>query len=206
MNKGKRTAQTTTEMVSDIVASKEKQMSRTRGQGLYPRERNEQVENTITKLVGMSFEEMSEFATSEHISLTDTDELKRRTLIYLKACELNAVFPSVLGLARALGYSRQELVNWQSKHPGTETARWLNVFSDMCADTLAQSALTKNTDGVVTIFLSKAVYGFVDTSNLVLTQGQNDIKPEVDTEALRVEYEQYAREQGININYESEDT
>ena len=122
MNKGKRTAQTTTEMVSDIVENKERQMSRTRGQGLYPKERNELVENTITRLVGLSFDQMSELATSEHISLTDITALKTRSLIYLKACEENAVFPSMLGLARSLGYSRQELINWQTKHQGTETA------------------------------------------------------------------------------------
>ena len=44
-----------------------------------------------------------------------------------------------------------------------------------------------------------------ETSHLVLEQGQGDIKPEINTETLRAEYEQYAREHGIEINYESED-
>lgn len=206
MNKGKRTAQTTTEMVSDIVENKERQMSRARGQGLYPKERNELVENTITRLVGLSFDQMSELATSEHISLSDTAELKKRTLIYLKACEENAVFPSKSGLARCLGYSRRELDNWITQHQGTETARWLISFSDVCAEILHQAALTKNTSEITTIFLSKALYGMVETSNITLSQGQGDIKPEVNTDTLRAEYEQYAREQGININFESEDT
>ena len=204
MNKGKRTAQTTTEIVSDIVTSKEKQMSRTRGQGLYPRERNELVENQITKLVGLSFDQMSEFALSEHISLSDITELKTRSLIYLKACEENAVFPSTSGLARCLGYSRQELDNWRTKHPGTETARWLNSFADVCAEVLHQAALTKNASEITTIFLSKSLYGMTETSHLVLEQGQ-EIKPEIDTDTLRAEYEAYAREHNININYESEE-
>lgn len=204
MNKGKRTAQTTTEIVSDIVTSKEKQMSRTRGQGLYPRERNELVENQITKLVGLSFDQMSEFALSEHISLSDITELKTRSLIYLKACEENAVFPSMSGLARCLGYSRQELDNWRTKHPGTETARWLNSFADVCAEVLHQAALTKNASEITTIFLSKSLYGMTETSHLVLEQGQ-EIKPEIDTDTLRAEYEAYAREHNININYESEE-
>ena len=204
MNKGKRTAQTTSEMVADIVTSKEKQMSRTRGQGLYPRERNELVENQITKLVGLSFDQMSEFALSEHISLSDITELKTRSLIYLKACEENAVFPSTSGLARCLGYSRQELDNWRTKHPGTETARWLNSFADVCAEVLHQAALTKNASEITTIFLSKSLYGMTETSHLVLEQGQ-EIKPEIDTDTLRAEYEAYAREHNININYESEE-
>lgn len=205
MNKGKRTAQTTSEMVADIVENKERQISRTRGQGLYPKERNELVENTITRLVGLSFVQMSELATSEHISLSDITEVKKRTLIYLKACEVNAVFPSTSGLARCLGYSRQELDNWRTKHQGTETSRWLNSFADACAEILHQSALTKNTSEITTIFLSKSLYGMTETSHLVLEQGQGDIKPEINTETLRAEYEAYAREHNININYESEE-
>lgn len=205
MNKGKRTAQTTAEIVSDIVENKEKQISRTRGNGLYPRERNELVDNTITRLVGLSFDQMSEFATSEHISLTDITELKTRSLIYLKACEDNAVFPCMSGLARCLGYSRQELDNWRSKHQGTEVSRWLNTFADACLETLHQAALTKNISEITTIFLSKSLYGLTETSRLELTQGQGEIKPEINQDALRAEYEAYAKEHGIEINYESED-
>lgn len=203
--KGKYPAQTGDEIVSDLVANKERQMSRSRGQGLYPKERNEMVDVNITRLVGMSFEQMSQFATSERISLSDIDELKKRTLIYLKACEENAVFPSISGLARTLGYSRQELISWQTNKQGTDVSRWLNSFSDMCAELLHQSALTKNTSEITTIFLSKALYGMRETSELVLSQGITDTKTEVNEDTLRAEYEMYAREQGININYESED-
>ena len=205
MRKGKNPAQTADEIVSDIVESKEKQLSRTRGNNLYPRERSEVADETISRLVGMSFEQMGEFATSEHISLTDMTELKKRTLIYLKACEVNAVFPSVSGLCRTLGYSRQEIENWRSKHPGTETARWLNSFADACMETLHQAALKKSASEITAIFLSKAVYGLTETSNLVLSQRQSETVPEIDEDALRAEYEMYARNNGININNESED-
>ena len=203
MKKGKNPAQTTDEMVSDLVASKQRQISSPRGQSLYPRERNEQVDRTISRLVGMSFEQMSVFATSENISLSDVEEVKKRTLIYLKACEVHAVFPSVLGLARALGYSRQEVDNWIYKHQGTETSRWLSSFADACADNLHQAALTKNTSEITTIFLSKSLYGMRETSELVLKQSPGVITPEINEDAIRAEYEQYAKENGIN--YESED-
>lgn len=205
MRKGKNPAQTADEIVSDIVESKEKQLSRTRGNNLYPRERSEVTDETISRLVGMSFAQMGEFATSEHISLTDMTELKKRTLIYLKACEDNAVFPSISGLCRTLGYSRQEIENWRSKHPGTETARWLNSFADACMETLHQAALKKHASEITAIFLSKAVYGLTETSNLVLSQRQSETVPEIDEDALRAEYEMYARNNGINTNYESED-
>ncbi len=204
MNKGKKPAQTTDEIVQDLAENKERQISRSRGQGLYPKERNEVVESTISKLVGMSFEQMCELATSEHISLNDITELKKRSLIYLKACEVNSVFPSLSGLARCLGYSRRELEIWRSKHQTSETAKWLDSFADVCAEILHQAALTKNASEITTIFLSKSLYGMTETSHLVLEQG-GEIKPEIDTETLRAEYEAYARENGININYESED-
>ena len=95
MNKGKNPAQSMQEISQDLAENKERQISRSRGQGLYPKERNEVVEATISKLVGMSFEQMCKLATSEHISLNDITEVKKRSLLYLKACEVNSVFPSM---------------------------------------------------------------------------------------------------------------
>lgn len=184
-------------------------MTRTRGQSLYPKERNEIMENAISRLVGMSFEQMGQLATSEQISLSDIDELKKRTLIYLKACEKNAVFPSILGLARALGYSRQEIDSWRAKKQGTETARWLNSFADACAEVMHQAALAKHTDFTTTIFLSKALYGMTESSELVLSQKRTEIPNEIDEEALKAEYLAFAKENNLEIpndTNEREDT
>lgn len=191
MNKGKKTAQTMAEISQDLAENKERQISRTRGQGLYPKERSEVVEATISRLVGMSFKQMCELATSEHIALNDVTELKKRSLIYLKACEENSVFPSMSGLARSIGYSRRELEIWRTKHQNTDTAKWLDSFADACAETLHQAALTKSTSEITTIFLSKALYGMTETQNLILTQGAIDRNEEIDMEALRAEYGYY---------------
>ena len=203
MNKGKKPAQTIEEMSSELAENKERQISRSRGQALYPKERSEVVEATISRLVGMSFKEMSKLATSEHISLNDISELKKRSLIYLKACEVNSVFPSISGLARALGYSRRELDNWRAKHQGTETAKWLDSFADTCAEILHQAALTKSTSEITTIFLSKALYGMTETQNLILTQGSNDTREEINEDVLRAEYEQYLKEMEETNNNEN---
>lgn len=200
MNKGKYPAQTGSEIVSDIVANKERQVSRSRGQGLYPRERNELVDETISRLVGLSFEQMSELATSEHIALSDVKELQKRSLIYIKACQENAVFPSMSGLARSIGYSRRELENWRTKHKGTETSKWLDSFADACAETLHQAALTKHTSEITTIFLSKALYGMTETQNVILSQGYNDSDGEIDVKALEEEYKHYLIEREANEN------
>ena len=200
MNKGKKPAQTMAEISQDLAENKERQISRSRGQGLYPKERSEVVEATISKLVGMSFEQMCELATSEHIALSDTTELKKRSLIYLKACEENSVFPSMSGLARSLGYSRRELEIWRTKHQNSDTAKWLDSFADACAETLHQAALTKSTSEITTIFLSKALYGMTETQNLILTQGTYDSHEEIDMDALRAEYELYERHKEENNN------
>lgn len=200
MNKGKKPAQTMAEISQDLAENKERQISRSRGQGLYPKERSEVVEATISKLVGMSFEQMCELATSEHIALSDTVELKKRSLIYLKACEENSVFPSMSGLARSLGYSRRELEIWRTKHQNSDTAKWLDSFADACAETLHQAALTKSTSEITTIFLSKALYGMTETQNLILTQGTYDSHEEIDMGALRAEYEYYERHKEENNN------
>ncbi|MCR5489550.1 MAG: hypothetical protein K6F03_05745 [Saccharofermentans sp.] len=194
MNKGKKPAQTTDEIIQDLAENKERQISRSRGQALYPKERNEVVEATISKLVGMSFEQMAKLATSEHIALNDITELKKRSLIYLKACQEKSVFPSMAGLARCLGYSRRELELWRSKHQASETAKWLDSFADACAETLHQAALTKSTSEITTIFLSKALYGMTETQNLILTQGASDTHEEIDLEALEAEYRQYVKD------------
>lgn len=200
MNKGKKPAQTMAEISQDLAENKERQISRSRGQGLYPKERSEVVEATISKLVGMSFEQMCELATSEHIALSDTTELKKRSLIYLKACEENSVFPSMSGLARSLGYSRRELEIWRTKHQNSDTAKWLDSFADACAETLHQAALTKSTSEITTIFLSKALYGMTETQNLILTQGTFDSHEEINMDALRAEYEYYERHKEENNN------
>lgn len=194
MNKGKKPAQTTAEIALGLAESKERQITRSRGQGLYPKERNEVVEATVSRLVGMSFEEMAKLATSEHIALSNDIELKKRSLIYLKACQENSVFPSMSGLARSLGYSRRELEIWRTKHQNTETAKWLDSFADACAETLHQAALTKTTSEITTIFLSKALYGMTETQNLILTQGANNAREEIDLEALEADYRQYLKE------------
>ena len=89
--------------------------------------------------------------------------------MYLRACEQTGTFPSSLGLARSLGYSDRALRNWRNFKPDTETAQWLEMFNELCADILNQSALKNNANSIVSIFLNKAMYGFRETNELVLT-------------------------------------
>lgn len=188
-NKGKREAQTFEEMLTDMEAAKEKGLSPVgSGQSIYKAKSGEYQEDKLRELVTISLNEMAEIATKERISLQDADEVKKRTVIYLRACVESGTFPSNLGLARSMGYSARALRQWVTQHSNTDTGRWLDLFSDMCADVISQSALKNNANSIVSIFLTKALYGYNETTNIVVGQAQLDDDEEYDVEKIRQQY------------------
>lgn len=166
---GKYNAQSFEEMTEAMNESREKGLSTTRGNSIYKKESGEYQEEKLRELVAAKTAELVATATKEKVSLEDIDTVKARTIIYLRACEETGTFPSSLGLARSLGYSDRALRNWRNFKSDTETARWLEMFNDMCADILNQSALKNNANSIVSIFLNKAMYGFRETNELVIT-------------------------------------
>lgn len=176
-------AQSVDEMISDMNNAKEKGLATKRGQSLYKKETGEYQEDKLRALIASNINDIANFATKERVSLEDINEVKTRSMIYLKACEETGTFPSSLGLARALGYTDRSLRNWRNKQPNTPTAKWLEMFNDTCADILAQSALKNNANTIMSIFLNKALYDFRETSELVLTphvsnEDENNYSPE----------------------------
>lgn len=174
---GKYNAQSFEEMTEAMNESREKGLSTTRKNSIYKIEAGEYKEGKLRKLLSVKTAELAVIATQEKVSLDDIDTVKARTIVYLRACEETGTFPSSLGLARSLGYSDRALRNWRSYKSDTETARWLEMFNDMCADILNQSALTNNANPVFTMFIDKAMYGFRETNELIITpntQGYED--------------------------------
>jgi len=166
--KGHTEAQTMGEMLASMTEAKEQGLSASKGRSIYKQESGEYQEEKLKDLLTMSISEVAEFATKERVALGDLAEVQKRSLLYLRACEESGTFPSSLGLARSLGYSDRALRYWRSKQPDTPTAQWLEMFNDTCADILSQSALKNNANGIVSIFLTKSLYGFRETSELVL--------------------------------------
>lgn len=177
--KGHGEAQSVDEMLADMNAAKEKGLDLHKGQSIYKVQSGEWQENKLKSLVSLSITDVAEFATKERVALENLPEVQKRTLIYLKACEESGSFPSSLGLARSLGYSDRALRHWRSKKQNEPTAQWLEMFNELCADILGQSALKNNANGIVTIFLSKALYDFSDKSELVITPNTRGIEEEV---------------------------
>ncbi len=172
--KGHNEAQSLPEMLDTMGEAKEQALSTRRGQSIYKKESGEYQEEKLKDLIGLNLEELAEVATKERIALEDVTEVKKRSVIYLRACQETGTFPSSLGLARSLGYSDRALRHWRSKQPNTETAQWLEIFNDMCADILSQSALKNNANNIMAIFLNKALYEMRETSELVVTPNSRE--------------------------------
>lgn len=167
--KGHNEAQSMNEMLESMSEAKEKGLSVRKGQSIYKKESGEYQEEKLKDLISLGISDLAEYATKEKVALEDLPEIQKRSLLYLKACEESGTFPSSLGLARSLGYSDRALRYWRNKQPHTETAQWLEMFNEICADILSQSALKNNANNIMAIFLNKALYDFRETSELVLT-------------------------------------
>ena len=187
---GKNTAQSYEEMTETMEEARENGLALTKGNSIYKQQAGEYKKGELSTLLQAKTQELVEVATREKVSLSDSEEVKRRTIVYLRACEETSTFPSALGLARSLGYSDRALRNWRNKQPLSETAQWLEMFNDLCADVLNQSALDNNANSIVAIFLNKAMYGFRETNELVLTPNTSQLEEEAaySAEEIRKRY------------------
>ena len=187
--RGHREAQSIPEMLESMNEAKEQALSTRRGQSIYKKESGEYQEEKLKDLIALNLNELGELATKERVALEDTNEVKKRSIIYLKACQETSIFPSSLGLARSLGYSDRALRHWRSKQPNTATAQWLEMFNDMCSDILSQSALKNNANNIMAIFLNKALYEMRETSELVVTPNAREFETiEYSAEDIRSRY------------------
>ena len=103
--KGHHDAQSLPEMLDSMSEAKEQALSPRRGQSIYKKESGEYQEEKLKDLIALNLNELGELATKERVALEDINEVKKRSVIYLRACQETSTFPSSLGLARSLGYS-----------------------------------------------------------------------------------------------------
>lgn len=190
-------AQTIEEIIADNNEAKKKALNVRRGNSYYEKANAEQVA-VLREILTGTIAEIGKYATSERVSLENFEEVQKRTLVYLRACEESATFPSCLGLARALGYSDRTLRHWRSTKPQTNTAQWLEMFNEACAEILSQSALKNNSNPIISIFTQKAYYGFSDKTELVITPNTVDTEEnDYSADAIRERYlPNYNREEG----------
>lgn len=153
-------AMTFPEMVADGAEQKSKSK-------LYKVEASQFVDERLAALIAKTTDELTAAATAEPVTLTDTEEVKRRTVYYLRACETSSSFPSIAGLARSMGLSRQAVYDCIWRHSPAKTADWLELCRDSFSDILAEASLRNDCNNITAIFLQKALYGLRESVEIV---------------------------------------
>lgn len=178
-NRGKnRPAETFDEMVSEGIEK------RTNSK-LYKAQSAAFVDGELSDLIRKTSEELAAIATSEPVTLSDAKAVKQRTLLYLRACEESACFPSVAGLARSMGLTRHALYDVIEHKRPAATAEWLEVFRDACSDILSEASLRNNANSIISIFLQKSLYGLIEKNELtVRAEAESPLGGEIDQRAL----------------------
>ena len=150
---------------------------------LYKAQSAEFSEMRISELISRTAAQLADAATKEPVSLTNTDEVRRRTILYLKACETAACFPSINGLALSMGLTRQALYDVIWRHSPAATADWLELCRDSFSDILADASLKNDCNNITAIFLQKALYGLRETVEIV-AKTENPIGEEINPDVL----------------------
>ena len=121
----------------------------------------------------------------ERVDWNDLHEVQRRSLEYLECCKEAQAIPTVSGLSVfALGVTRQALNLYLREHPNTPTALFLSQVKDCFSDVLETSALTRNIDSVMSIFVMKNDHDRADRVQLEPVTPAQPLGDTVDRAAL----------------------
>lgn len=140
-----------------------------KGSRIYKEEAGEYVDTQISDRVARIGGEFLKSATAEPVSLRDLPDIQKRTMAYLSACQEASSIPSLQGLARALGLSRQAVYDCLQRESPAEAARWLGMFRDCCSDILQESSLRNDCNSIVAIFIQKSQYQWRESLEIVTT-------------------------------------
>lgn len=134
---------------------------------------------------------------STAVDLDDVRAIMERTRDYFTACAVAKNPPSLLTYCSiGLGLTRQRVLDYCRTHSNASTD-FLTRVSDLIADQISTGALYGNLDNIMAIFQLKNLHGFAD--NVRIEAAMPEQAPQVDEDALKAEYEAYAKANGINI-------
>jgi len=119
----------------------------------------------------------------EKVDFYKPDEVKARTDEYFNLCAENDIRPSIVGLSKSLGVSRQTL--WNYKVGATisipkETVDIIKNAYDMTEMLWEMYMMTTKGNPANLIFMGKNFYGYKDAQELVVSarEGDNTADPE----------------------------
>ena len=131
------------------------------------------------------------------VDLDDVNAVMERTRDYFYACASAKNPPSMLTYSSiGLGLTLVRLNEYIRKHNNESTEFILRV-KDLIADQISTGAMYGNLDNIMSIFQLKNLHGFAD--NVRIEAGVTEQLPQIDEDALKKEYEAYAKENGIKI-------
>lgn len=179
-----------------IECEQRKTASRNR---LYKAESIQAANEEISKSVARGLAELELAGTGKHISLNDIDTVRAITMAYLQACSEKSAFPSMAGLARAMGHSRWNLYKVMKEKPNSETTQWLRMFQDLLSDILTENALKGSANNIYAIFIQKAMFGLRDNDPPMASDQEDRYMSDEDRHEeirrIRMKYADYLSEE-----------
>lgn len=134
---------------------------------IYRREADELKQENLCKDIVQKTEALIEATKRNRVNFYDLDDVKARTMTYLKACAESGTFPSVQGVASfAYGVSRRAIYAHMQQHPESEFSQYFDLVRELIADVVANAALKRDADNAMAIFILKNNHGFSDRIEL----------------------------------------
>ena len=141
---------------------------------IYKAESAELNKQAISELVTAAADGMDRIASSEKISLADAEAVKAMTRLYMRHCAQKSMLPTMSGLAGCLGCTRNAMYNFIKRHPDSETAIWLQDYSDRCGEIMMQAALSGNVQAIPAIFTAKSRYGWKENEEPIMAEPSSE--------------------------------
>lgn len=138
-------------MTEQLKRHKEGRSSKSR---LYPEISNELKQRALDTAIAQQQELLARAHDRGRVDLNDLDEVKAATHEYLESCKQAGVIPSFLGLAPALGHSRQMVYRYINTHT-TESAEFLDTLRSSFAAVVLQMGMSRVCSEATSIFILK---------------------------------------------------
>lgn len=156
----------------------------------YPEASAEIKRESLTQAIDSQIELLEESHRQGRVDLYDAEAVRQKGLEYMRCCSTTATYPSLLGFAAALGYSRQRIYLFIQNNPESETAKVIDSFRSSWSAILMQQGLSRQSDAAVAIFMLKnGGQNLADRVEISATTAQTPLDASsIDAESIAQKY------------------
>lgn len=130
----------------------------------------------ISALVRANLEQLAIIAEqTEDVDLYNTQLIKERTALYIRACEQSSILPSLMEFATSLGYSYDALQMFQKRHPDHPTTKWIRLLHDRFSTMLFNAGAKRYVDNASAIFGNKAMNGWTEIVKIEAVRSEDPL-------------------------------